>query len=52
MNMQLLKDILTGYGVSGHEGRVRGIIERALEGHADSMTTDVMGNLIAVKKGS
>ena len=52
MNMQLLNEILTGYGVSGHEGRVRGVIERALEGHVDSMTTDVMGNLIAVKKGS
>lgn len=52
MNMQLLNEILTTYGVSGHEGRVRGVIERALEGYADSMTTDAMGNLIAVKKGN
>ena len=51
MNMQLLQDILTGYGASGHEGRVRGVIEKALAGHVDSMETDVMGNLIAVKKG-
>jgi len=51
MNMQLLKDILTGYGASGHEGRVRGVIEEALGGHVDSMETDVMGNLIAVKRG-
>lgn len=51
MNMQLLKDILTGYGASGHEGRVRGVIEAALSGHVDSMETDVMGNLIAVKRG-
>ena len=51
MNMQLLQDILTGYGASGHEGRVRGVIEKALDGHVDSMETDVMGNLIAVKKG-
>jgi len=49
--MQLLQDILTGYGASGHEGRVRGVIEKALAGHVDSMETDVMGNLIAVKKG-
>ena len=51
MNMQLLQDILAGYGVSGHEGRVRGVIEQALRGCADSMQTDVMGNLIAFKKG-
>ena len=51
MNMQLLHEILTSYGASGHEGRVRSVIERALCGHVDSMETDVMGNLIAVKKG-
>ena len=51
MNMQLLTDILTGYGPSGREGRVAAIIEQALGGHVDSLTTDVMGNLIAVKKG-
>ena len=51
MNMQLLQVILTGYGASGHEGRVRVVIEKALAGHVDSMETDVMGNLIAVKKG-
>ena len=51
MNMQLLQDILAGYGVSGHEGRVRGVIEKALRGCADNMQTDVMGNLIVFKKG-
>lgn len=51
MNMQLLNDILTCYGPSGHEGRVADVIAHALEGHADSLTTDVMGNLIAVRKG-
>ena len=51
MNMQLLTDILSGYGPSGREGRVAAIIEKALTGHVDSLTTDVMGNLIAVKKG-
>ena len=51
MNMQLLNDILTCYGPSGSEGRVADVIARALEGHVDSLTTDVMGNLIAVKKG-
>lgn len=51
MNMQLLCDILSGYGPSGREGSVRAMIERALCGHVDSLETDVMGNLIAVKKG-
>ena len=51
MNMQLLENILTSYGPSGHEGRVAQTIMAALEGHVDEMYTDVMGNLIAVKKG-
>ena len=52
MNMQLLENILTAYGPSGHEGRVANVIAAALEKHVDSLTTDVMGNLIAVKKGT
>ena len=51
MNMQLLNDILTCYGPSGREGRVADAIREALKGHVDSLETDVMGNLIAVKKG-
>ena len=51
MNMQLLEKMLTAYGPSGHEGRVTAVIREALEGHADELYTDVMGNLIAVKKG-
>ncbi len=51
MNMQLLEKILTAYGPSGHEGRVAETIREALEGHVDDMRTDVMGNLIAVKRG-
>ena len=51
MNMQLLEKILMAYGPSGHEGRVAEVIREALEGHVDEMHTDVMGNLIAVKKG-
>lgn len=51
MNMQLLEKILTAYGPSGHEGRVAETIREALEGHVDDIRTDVMGNLIAVKRG-
>ena len=52
MNMQLLKDILTAYGPSGHEGRVADVIRTALEGRVDEIYTDAMGSLIAVKKGN
>ena len=51
MNMELLSSILTAYGATSREGCVRRVIENALCGHVDSLTTDVMGNLIAVKKG-
>ena len=51
MNIKLLENILTIYGPSGHEGRVAEVIREALVGHVDEMYTDVMGNLIAVKKG-
>ncbi|MBQ7886604.1 MAG: M42 family metallopeptidase [Clostridia bacterium] len=51
MNMQLLENMLTAYGPSGHEGRVADTIRKALEGHVDDIYTDVMGSLIAVKKG-
>ena len=51
MNMNLLESILTAYGATGREGCVRQVIEKALTGHVDSMETDVMGNLIAVKRG-
>ena len=51
MNMHLLENILTAYGPSGHEGRVADVIRGALEGHVDELYTDVMGSLIAVKKG-
>ena len=51
MNMELLTSILTAYGATGRETGVRKVIEKALTGHVDSMETDVMGNLIATKKG-
>ena len=51
MNMELLTSILTAYGATGRETGVRKVIESALTGHVDSMETDVMGNLIATKKG-
>ena len=52
MNMELLKTLLTAYGATSREGCVREVIKSAIVDCVDSMTTDAMGNLIAVKKGS
>ena len=47
-----LKELCALSGVSGDEGEVRDYIISRLSGHADDVTTDVMGNVIAFKKGA
>ncbi len=49
--MELLKRLCEAAGVPGYEVEVRRIVEEALEGHVDSVTTDALGNLIAHKPG-
>lgn len=49
---ELLEKVLKPYGPSGNEEAVAQTIRQALEGHVDSIETDVMGNLIAIKKGT
>ena len=49
---ELLEKVLKPYGPSGNEEAVARTIRQALEGHVDSIETDVMGNLIAIKKGT
>jgi putative aminopeptidase FrvX len=51
INVPLLKEICETPGVPGHEQKVRELITRELKGIADSLATDNMGNLIALKKG-
>ena len=51
MNMELLTRVLTAYGATGRESGVCAVIKQAIDGHADSVRTDAMGNLIAVKRG-
>src|SRR5215207_8245754 len=51
INVALLKEICETPGVPGHEQKVRELITRELKGHVDSLKTDNMGNLIALKKG-
>ncbi len=49
--MELLKELCQAWGVSGREREVRSIIRREIEPFADDVTTDNVGNLIALKKG-
>ncbi len=51
MNTELLRELVEGHGVPGQEDKIRKIVTRELKGICD-LSTDYMGNLIAVKKGS
>jgi tetrahedral aminopeptidase len=48
----LIKELVEAYGPSGDEGKVREIIRRQVEPLCDECRVDVMGSLIARKKGS
>lgn len=48
---KLLKQLVETHGPSGFEDQVRILIEEEIEPHADELTTDPMGNLIALKRG-
>lgn len=47
----LLEKLCNAHGMSGYEDEVRELISSEIEEFADSIKTDRMGNLIAVKKG-
>jgi endoglucanase len=49
---ELIKELVETYGPSGQESRVRALIEGRVRDKADEMRVDVMGNLIALKKGT
>jgi endoglucanase len=49
---ELIKELVETYGPSGQESRVRALIEGRVRDKADEMRIDVMGNLIALKKGT
>ena len=50
--MDLLKHLCDLPGIPGREERVRSFIESQLGGVVDDLSTDALGNLIALKKGS
>jgi putative aminopeptidase FrvX len=49
--MELLKRLSEAAGIPGYEAPVRALVAEALTGHVDTMEVDVLGNLIAHKKG-
>lgn len=49
--MELMKKLSLAPGISGFEGEIADIIKDELEGHVDSIEKDLLGNIIATKKG-
>lgn len=47
---ELIRKLTEAYGPSGNEGPVRELIKKEVRGLADSTSTDVMGNLVAVRR--
>jgi endoglucanase len=45
----LIKKLTEAYGPSGNEGPVRELIRKEIRGLSDSVSTDVLGNLVAVR---
>lgn len=52
INVSLLKSCCEVPGISGFEQKVRELVTRELQGIADSISTDQMGNLVAFVKGA
>jgi endoglucanase len=48
---QLLEEFSNACGISGHEKRVRALLEAKLRPYVDEIRTDNMGNLIATRRG-
>jgi endoglucanase len=51
VDIKLLKKLSEACGVSGFEGEVREIIKKEVDKYVDKVEFDVLGNLIAFKKG-
>ena len=50
--IKLVEELCMTPGISGHEDKIAEIIKRELKDVADDIETDLMGNVIATKKGS
>ncbi len=51
-NSNNLKELVSIYGPSGNEKKIREYIEEQIKDHVDELETDRLGNLIARKKGN
>ena len=49
-NSNLLKKLVTVYGPSGNEGKIREVIEKEIKDYVDDIFVDDLGNLIARKR--
>ncbi len=49
---ELIKKLSNAHGVSGFEDEIREIVRAELEGWADEIRVDAMGNVVAVKNGN
>jgi len=49
---ELIKKLTETYGPSGREEQIREVIKGKIEGLADEVRVDAMGNLIALRRGS
>ncbi|WP_435195529.1 M42 family metallopeptidase [Natronomonas sp. EA1] len=51
-DFDLLRELTETSGVPGYEQRVRDVLRREFDSHADAITTDAMGNLVATIEGA
>lgn len=51
-DFDLLKELTEARGVPGYEDRIRDIVRRELDDHADEVRTDSMGNVVTTVEGS
>ena len=49
--MKLMEKLSITPGISGFEGKIVDIIKKELKAHVDEIQDDLMGNVIAIKKG-
>ncbi len=49
--LELIKRLSNAHGISGFEDEVKDLIKAEIEGHADDIRVDKLGNLIATKNG-
>jgi tetrahedral aminopeptidase len=51
MDDRLLNKLVSTPGISGHEPRIRAVVEDEMSRLVDEITTDALGNLVGVRRG-